>query len=675
MENFEKERNDLKSESENKVSSLFCGAGGLDLGFENQGFKTLWANDLDKDACATHSLWSKAEVVCGDVTKIDFAETPDCDVLLGGFPCFAGETLVLTENGYERISEVKVGTKVLSHDGEYHKVTKAGPTGIKKIFELNPVGSDVIRTTENHLFYVRRRVADSPEWKSVREIMESKERFYVGCPLNNESRIPTLYDLIGNDFRNARMKYRIDLTSKTLWYLAGRYVGDGWLRRSAKKNRKINGVVIACGKHKLNGFLEKIGNDFHCVVSEERTAFKLHFVSAELGAFLSLFGENALKKKIPGFVTSLPKELLVEFLAGYFDADGHRKKENKVITTVSEELSYGTAQCVMKAYGVPCVVRKDKFKNRTVIEGRTVNQHDMYVVTWNEDENAKRKSFIENGWAWFPIHWAKPTEKEEIVYDLTVEDAHSFVACCSTVHNCQGFSLAGPRRIDDGRNVMYRQVTRFLETKNPKIFICENVKGLLTMADGQIAQAIVEDFRRRGYRVSYALVNAADYGVPQDRQRIIICGIREDLSGEFRMPEPFEEKKTLRDAIWDMPEAKPEDVCAESFSSRYMSRNRKRGWDERSFTIPAMAKQVALHPSSPDMVKLGRDEWEFGKDGITRRLSWRECAAIQTFPKDMEFVGNLTSRYRQIGNAVPVKLGEAAAKQVREILRENGIEW
>lgn len=236
---------------------------------------------------------------------------------------------------------------------------------------------------------------------------------------------------------------------------------------------------------------------------------------------------------------------------------------------------------------------------------------------------------------------------------------------------CQGFSLAGPRRIDDGRNVMYKQVTRFLEEKNPKIFICENVKGLLTMADGQIAQAIVEDFKRRGYRVSYELVNASDYGVPQDRQRVIICGIREDLVGEFRMPKPNEAKTTLREAIGDMPDPNPEDVCMESFSSRYMSRNRKRTWDEQSFTIPAMAKQTPLHPSSPDMVKLGRDEWEFGKNGVTRRLSWRECAAIQTFPKDMEFVGNLTSRYKQIGNAVPVRLGEAVAKQARKILEEN----
>ena len=99
-----------------------------------------------------------------------------------------------------------------------------------------------------------------------------------------------------------------------------------------------------------------------------------------------------------------------------------------------------------------------------------------------------------------------------------------------------------------------------------------------------------------------------------------------------------------------------------------MSRNRKRGWDEVSFTIPAMAKQVALHPSSPDMVKENKDCWHFG-DGETRRLSYKEAAAIQTFPPDMVFCGDLTSKYKQIGNAVPVKLAEVVGKEIYRLLQ------
>lgn len=234
---------------------------------------------------------------------------------------------------------------------------------------------------------------------------------------------------------------------------------------------------------------------------------------------------------------------------------------------------------------------------------------------------------------------------------------------------CQGFSLAGPRKIDDRRNGLYRFFVRLVDKNKPYAFVAENVKGILTLGDGEIIKAIIQDFSDRGYNVFYKLLNAADYEVPQERWRVIIVGFRKDLGiEEFKFPEPSSRRVTLRDALEDLPEPSPEDVTDGAFSSRYMSRNRKRGWDEVSYTIPAMGKQVALHPSSPDMVKLGTDLWRFGDGGRTRRLSWQEAAAIQTFPRDMQFVGNLTSKYKQIGNAVPVKLAEAVAGTVRSCL-------
>ena len=234
---------------------------------------------------------------------------------------------------------------------------------------------------------------------------------------------------------------------------------------------------------------------------------------------------------------------------------------------------------------------------------------------------------------------------------------------------CQGFSLSGPRRIDDSRNVLYKQYVRILKDKRPLAFVGENVKGLLTMGDGKIIEAIIAAFHKCGYLVRYKLLNAADYGVPQDRERVIIVGLREDLRlGEFVFPEMSKCRATLRDAIGSMGKARKQDVCDAPFSPRYMSRNRKREWSEVSFTIPAMAKQVAIHPSSPDMIKIGKDDWRFGDPGKTRRLSWREAAAIQTFPRTMEFCGDLTSKYKQIGNAVPVLLAEKIAQSLRRAL-------
>jgi DNA (cytosine-5)-methyltransferase 1 len=233
---------------------------------------------------------------------------------------------------------------------------------------------------------------------------------------------------------------------------------------------------------------------------------------------------------------------------------------------------------------------------------------------------------------------------------------------------CQGFSLAGPRKIDDKRNTLYRYFVRLLELRQPYAFIAENVKGILTLGGGNIIEAIIQDFSEKGYKVFPTLVNAADYGVPQDRWRVIMVGFRKDLGiNEYEFPDKFGYRVTLMDALSKLSKAKKSEICHAAFSSRFMSRNRKRNWGETSYTVPAMAKQVPLHPSSPDMIKLGADEWKFGK-GVTRRLSYKECAAIQTFPEDMKFYGNLTSKYKQIGNAVPVKLAEVIGKSVHETL-------
>lgn len=234
---------------------------------------------------------------------------------------------------------------------------------------------------------------------------------------------------------------------------------------------------------------------------------------------------------------------------------------------------------------------------------------------------------------------------------------------------CQGFSLAGPRKIDDKRNILYKYFVKIVEVKQPLVFVAENVKGILTLGEGSILEAILEDFSSKGYQVYPTLVNAADYGVPQDRYRVIMIGFRKDLGiSSYKFPEPFKYKISIREALLGLPKPHPKDICNAPFSPRYMSRNRKRNWNDVSYTIPAMSKQVTLHPSSPDMYKIADDLWGFGKKGKTRRFSWQETAAIQTFPQDINFSGNLTSKYKQIGNAVPVKLAEVIAEDLNKTL-------
>ena len=209
--------------------------------------------------------------------------------------------------------------------------------------------------------------------------------------------------------------------------------------------------------------------------------------------------------------------------------------------------------------------------------------------------------------------------------------------------------------------------------KKPKVIVAENVIGIKTLGNGAVFDKIIEDFSELGYTMSAPTVNAKNYGVPQDRMRVIFIGIKNEIchGGAYIFPSGDPKIVTLKDALKDLPPVDMSDVCQAAFSSRYMSRNRQRNFDEVSFTIPAMAKQVPLSPDSDGMEFEDVDKFRF--IGKYRRLSYKEAAAIQTFPPEIEFCGDLDSKYRQIGNAVPVKLAESIAHEVKKILTSDDL--
>ncbi len=193
-------------------------------------------------------------------------------------------------------------------------------------------------------------------------------------------------------------------------------------------------------------------------------------------------------------------------------------------------------------------------------------------------------------------------------------------------------------------------------------------------------------------------MDAKDYGVPQERKRVIIVGYHEKLGKKFEFPEPNKNQLTLKDAIVDLPvpaSAKEKNKTNQNlpipnheymnggFSTIYMSRNRVRNWDEQSFTIQAGGRHAPIHPQAPKMKFIEQNKREFvkGKEHLYRRLSVRECARIQTFPDDFIFYYNdVADGYKMIGNAVPVKFAEAIANKIildlKEIQAKNkGVIW
>lgn len=248
---------------------------------------------------------------------------------------------------------------------------------------------------------------------------------------------------------------------------------------------------------------------------------------------------------------------------------------------------------------------------------------------------------------------------------------------------CPGFSEAGPRLVDDERNFLYVHFIRCLMQSQPKIFVAENVKGMMTLGKGEVFRQIVQDFAAAGYRVHHRLLNSVEYGVPQIRERVILVGVRNDIDFEYRYPEPthgegvpgLKETVTLQDAIGDL-ENDPGEYFTGSYSTIFMSRNRKKAWNQPSFTIQASGRQAPIHPAGLPMEHVGKDKYIF-QDGEenNRRLSVKEIARIQTFPDWYEFSRGTKKKndnakldlvYRQIGNAVPVRLALAVAEPIAE---------
>jgi DNA (cytosine-5)-methyltransferase 1 len=252
---------------------------------------------------------------------------------------------------------------------------------------------------------------------------------------------------------------------------------------------------------------------------------------------------------------------------------------------------------------------------------------------------------------------------------------------------CQSWSEAGSLRgIDDPRGQLFYEYIRILEEKKPKFFLAENVKGMMAQRHSSAVDGIISQFESAGYDVFVQLLNANDYGVPQDRKRVFYIGMRKDLGIKFEFPSPQIYKPVFKDAIWDLRDnALPArdknktngDKCIVSnheyfvgaYSTIFMSRNRVRQWDEPAFTVQASGRQCQLHPQAPIMPKVDINQNKFvdGAEHLYRRLSVRECARVQGFPDDFVFsYTNLDDGYKMIGNAVPVQLAYAVAKQIKQ---------
>ncbi len=251
---------------------------------------------------------------------------------------------------------------------------------------------------------------------------------------------------------------------------------------------------------------------------------------------------------------------------------------------------------------------------------------------------------------------------------------------------CQSFSYAGKRLgLEDARGTLFYHYALFLKQLQPKMFLFENVKGLLTHDKGQTYKIILDIFEQEGYTIQKQVLNAWDYGVPQKRERLITIGIRNDLVGKikFEFPVPHKYKPVLRDILLDCPKSIgspyskykqeifemvppggywrdiPKDIAKEYMKSCWHMEGGRTGilrrlsLDEPSLTVltsPSQKQTDRCHPLE------------------ARPFTVRENARCQSFPDDWEFCGSVGQQYKQVGNAVPVNLAYEIGLKIREAL-------
>lgn len=229
---------------------------------------------------------------------------------------------------------------------------------------------------------------------------------------------------------------------------------------------------------------------------------------------------------------------------------------------------------------------------------------------------------------------------------------------------CQDFSHAGKRKgFKSQRGNLYQAMSKVIEKTQPKMFLAENVKGLLTINNGKAIKQIIEDFSALGYHIAYELLSTADFEVPQKRERVIIVGTKKDLLPKFKFPKPVLNKEqwmSISDAIGDL-----EELDEGAKANHYWSKAKKNKGQGNNAVIK--------NRPSPTMRAEHHGNIEFHWNG-KRRLSAREAARIQSFPDDFIFHSSTSSAYKQIGNAVPPVFAWFLAQEIDQFLYANLLE-
>lgn len=502
-----------------KLLELFGGIGACSSALTRLGINYEIADyvEIDKYAVASYNAIHGTNFEPQDITMWD--KDIDVDLIMHGSPCVTADSLILTKDGYKPIFDVQVGDDVLTKSNVWHKVMKKFDNGVHQTCYLDGMGFENIHCTLNHKFYVREMYRKGH--KSIRCFKD---------PVFKEAKDLTRKDYFGVPVIQVEKPFYTDECD--FWYMLGMYLGDGWLSKTA------NDIIISCNNTKLEKLKTRLNQEkWKYTYYKERTCYKFRFSNKKVYEFIEKYiGTGCDKKNIPYEILCLPEKELQNFYDGYLDSDGCIVNERHQFSSINRNLIYSISLIINKLYKRPTSIYKNKVKNTKEIEGRLVNQKDWYLLRFNPSKKTQDKAFYEDGYVWYPFN-KRVMAKEENVYNIEVEEDHSYIIQGCISKNCQDFSLAGKQAGGDKdsgtRSSLMYETIRIVEKLKPKYVIWENVKNLLSKKHRHNFDAYLETMESLGYTNYYQVLNAKDYGIPQNRERVFTVSILGNENYEF----------------------------------------------------------------------------------------------------------------------------------------------
>lgn len=531
-----------------KVLELFGGIGActaalkrLDIDFEVVDYV-----EIDKFAVRSYNAINNTNYEPQDVQTWD--KDLEVDLVMHGSPCFPKGTMVNTSRGFKPIEDVSVNDVVVSHDGKYHKVEGLIGSETEELVSIVSSSIHEIKATPNHPFLVLRN--NELQWVELKNL---KLTDYLTVPRNTRQTDVEWNGVELNYNGHTELSNSLPFDKSEFWYVIGRFIGDGWITRRKERNNNISGIKICCNRLETDQLKTTVDKVFSSCLIHETTVDKIQIVSKELGVFCSQFGVGAENKVIPQNILDLKTEYLKPLLDGIVDSDGCFSQNKYKVTTISERLAYSLGELVLKVTGLPYHIYKTNRPHYHVIEDRVVNQKDTFQITWGENYNS-RINWVDDNYLYSRVRKLATEKTSCEVYNLEVSDTHSYCVNNVAVHNCQDFSVAGLQKGgNEGsgtRSSLMYETLRIVEKLRPKYVIWENVKNVLSDKHRHNFDNYLSRLTELGYTSFYDVLNAKDFGIPQNRERVFVVSVHGDYDF-FLFPEPTELKLHLKDLLDD----------------------------------------------------------------------------------------------------------------------------